>query len=313
MRSSISSSETFRGSRFPLLAVAAAVAALLLYASAVQVWTPKSAVLRGQNQGETNRIAAETLVDSAVAPGTIIVGSSLAQRIPAEALGPGVSNMALIGEGLVTGLDIVDRSGLVPKLVLIESNVLERAANEQLIDPLFEFPVRQLRPTLKVLQRSRRPANLMVNLLRGGRGDTDYGAPPPDVLRTLLRDHQASLQPPFEPGLLDRRVAEVVKRVDDIRSRGIAVAFFEMPVDPSLVDLPRPAAIRAALQARFPPPAYCWITIALPAPLQTRDGLHLTQPFAKLAGEQLMAKASTCASAGAPTRPSAASCRSTCP
>jgi hypothetical protein len=277
---------------------AAAAIGLLLYAAAVQIWIPGAAVLRGQNQEETNRIAAETLVDSPVAPRTIIVGSSLAQRIPAEALGTGVSNMALIGEGLVTGLEIVDRSNLVPDLVLVESNVLERAANEQLIDQLFEFPMRQLRPTLKVLQRSRRPLNLMVNLLRGGRGDTDYGAPPPNVLQNLLRDHQADLQVPFEPGLLDRRVAEVAKLVDDLRARGIVVAFFEMPVDPSLVDLPRSVEIRSALQTRFPPPAYCWIRIALPAPPQTRDGMHLTQPFAKLAGEQLMAKASTCAGAG---------------
>jgi hypothetical protein len=62
--------------------------------------------------------------------------------------------------------------------------------------------------------------------------------------------------------------------VDKLQQEGVQVAFFEMPVDASLANMPFVSGRRAFFKRIFPMGTYCWLPIA-GANWQTIDGVHL--------------------------------------
>src|SRR6202012_2631180 len=85
-------------------------------------------------------------------PDVVLVGSSLTFRLKEEYFAtPRLRNLALAGGSPVTGLEIVANQPRLPKLVLIETNVLSRPPDAALVEkyshggdaaPLFFRPVR---------------------------------------------------------------------------------------------------------------------------------------------------------------------------
>src|SRR6266446_9725945 len=85
-------------------------------------------------------------------PDVVMVGSSLTFRLKEEYFAtPRLRNLALAGGSPVTGLEIVANQPWLPRIVLVEANVLSRAADSALIErysrsgnaePLFFRPIR---------------------------------------------------------------------------------------------------------------------------------------------------------------------------
>ena len=68
-------------------------------------------------------------------PDLVLVGSSVAWRLKEEYFShPRVRNLALAGGSPVTGLEIVAKQKSLPKIVLIETNVLTRQPDDALIE-----------------------------------------------------------------------------------------------------------------------------------------------------------------------------------
>jgi hypothetical protein len=71
----------------------------------------------------------------------------------------------------------------------------------------------------------------------------------------------------------DRLLADVFY----LRSRGVRVSFFEMPVNPRLISLPKAQRIREAIHAAFPAGRFPYIELPSDwASYVTTDGIHLT-------------------------------------
>src|SRR5689334_5290294 len=67
-------------------------------------------------------------------PDVILVGSSMAFRLKEEYFAtPRLRNLAIAGGSPVTGLAIVASRSALPKLVLVETNVMSRAIDEALV------------------------------------------------------------------------------------------------------------------------------------------------------------------------------------
>ena len=84
-------------------------------------------------------------------PDIVLVGSSIAFRLKEEYFAtPGLRNLALAGGSPVTGLEIVANRPRLPKLILVETNVLARPVDAALVErysrgdtaPFFFRPVR---------------------------------------------------------------------------------------------------------------------------------------------------------------------------
>ena len=74
----------------------------------------------------------------------VIVGSSIAETLNNEALGPDYYKLTLAGGSIFTSLEIVERSGKKPPVVLIETNIFERDRDKELLHDLFGAPFYQL-------------------------------------------------------------------------------------------------------------------------------------------------------------------------
>src|SRR6266481_2019063 len=93
-----------------------------------------------------NRYAKEPI------PDVVLVGSSLTFRLKEEYFAtPRLRNLALAGGSPVTGLEIVANQPRLPRIVLVEANVLSRATDTALVErysrsgnaePLFVRPIR---------------------------------------------------------------------------------------------------------------------------------------------------------------------------
>src|SRR5262249_16227935 len=69
------------------------------------------------------------------APAVVLVGSSVAWRLKEEYFSLGrVRNLALAGGSPLTSLEIVAKQQQLPKIVLIETNVLSRPADRALVE-----------------------------------------------------------------------------------------------------------------------------------------------------------------------------------
>jgi hypothetical protein len=142
----------------------AAIVALGLYATFIGLWPPD--VRSGQDQESDVAITVERFLYDGPVPYAAIIGSSQAARIPMSALGAGVANLALAGESPLVGLEIIARSGRIPRRLYLEMNNIGDMPDAAFIDAIFAEPRYTLKRFVKALRTTYQPANVVVSLLR---------------------------------------------------------------------------------------------------------------------------------------------------
>lgn len=274
MRSSISNS---RSDRAILRVIAlAALLATTLYALLIAVWAPN--VRSGQDQGSDNAIAIERFLYGKP-PLAAIVGSSQAERFPADALGPDIANLALAGQNPLVGLSIIARSGQIPRRIYVEINHLDQPIDTALVDSVFAEPGYTIKRFVSALRTGYQPVNLAVSLLRRatrGRDDVYYAhLVDPPLHDTLIARQRLLLAQPPDPALLQANLAELDRLAAALNGHGAQLVLFEMPIDPALEAAPAVVAVRQAVHMAFPGDKACWNEDAAPAGLSSTDGIHL--------------------------------------
>lgn len=271
---------------FPTITWAAGL--LLAYAGLIQATHP--AITSAPTIGLGNRMFIERYVYGRPAT-NVLVGSSLTARLPAGTLGPQFTNLALSGEGPLTGLAVVARSPATPRHVYIEINQLSLGSDRQLLDDTFDEPGFTLRRHVMALRKTYQPATLLYALARGHKDMDASGDRPMTATQRadVVAGNRKGLLTPLPQAELARVVAELRRNIDLLRARGVAPVFLEMPIEPGFAELPRPRQVRAAVQAAFSPASNCWIALPL-HDARTIDGLHLDNASATAAAALLRAK-----------------------
>ena len=245
-------------------------------------------------QQRANYLRAQQFVHDSPASANVVVGSSMANELNPEILGPGFVKLTFPAGGSFTGLDIIHQTGKRPPILFIESNTLMRDTDKGLADDATSPWRRKLRDASPVFKEEGRPSNYQVGflnawvgricngvtkVLHGGKKAKPAAEPPMDasVMENVMRANREHLnRPPSETDLAARtqRLGEIV---DALTSAGTKCIFFEMPIDPTLMDLAEPAAVRRAMELRFPRDRYPWLPIDLSADYKTSDGIHLVE------------------------------------
>lgn len=259
----------------------------LAYAAFVK-WVPIG-YDTGQHLQGSNRIKAEGyLYGEGEAPHDVIVGSSLAFRMVADSLGPGTYNLAVGGLSLQEGLDIIARSKRWPKRVFIETNILFRKYDEGFVKAVTDPVMFAARTHAPMLRERNQPSGLLFGWVKEKAKqelgtEEDLSAPldgNTEVTGKFMLDEQLMLYKKIPGGdttalHLDRLAASVA----ELEAHGVEVAFFEMPLDTRLMEMPLAEVSRALIQHRFPKHPYLQ-----PAPEDryiTTDGLHLRKESAR--------------------------------
>ncbi|WP_210520964.1 hypothetical protein [Hymenobacter terricola] len=261
------------------------------------------AVPQGINQDNVIKMQ-EYLYRTAGHCPTVILGSSLSAKLRPQALPPDVCNLALRGQSVFEGFELMRRAGQTPRLILLEMNVLDRAPSTGTIENLFSPTLHPLRRWYPGLQARHQPLNealagglAILDRLRpaaaqrieqklgvGGPApgdalptdDANYQPPSPAVVAAARADYE---QLPAQPAF-GRNLALLHRYVRYFTARGSRVVFFEMPIDANACQGAKMRYIRQQLAADYPAgqPTY------LPRPdcgaYRTTDGMHLTDPSA---------------------------------
>lgn len=275
---------------FPVFLSAALVVAA--YAALVQFLPFR--IEKGQDQGDTNMLRAQDYLANPERD-IVLVGSSLTFRLSPRLLGPRIANLAMAGGAPATGLSLIDRSGARPKLVLVEVNLLLRDADMSQVQFLLRFPERQLRIGLRAFRTGYDPVNLTERAAQAllHKGEEDL-VPQPDAIRQLIAGQRRVMAQPPNPDDLRRYLARSASLVSALERRGIRVGFFEMPIDPSLTDLPAEQGLRQAVMRQFPPGRFCWLMLSVPGGAHTLDGIHLMSGDAGLVAHEVVDQGTAC-------------------
>src|SRR5882762_7331672 len=175
-----------------------------------------------------NRYAKEPI------PDVVLVGSSLTFRLKEEYFATrGLRNLALAGGSPVTGLEIVANQPQLPKLILVEANVLGRPTDAALVErysrgdtePFFFRPVRAAVAAYE--QRLHAPLTyeqVAPDLRRL------VAQPPSDFDNRIYADRalqQFNAEDPVNAARLNvKRIQELIRIVEQ---RGTRVLLFELP------------------------------------------------------------------------------------
>ena len=275
------------------LAKCAGSAALLLLACGLATaWFGNSLQLPATTTRDGTLITLNRYAKEPV-PDIVLVGSSLTFRLKEEYFAtPRLRNLALAGGSPVTGLEIVASQPRLPRLVLIEANVLSRAPDTALVerysksgdaDPLFFRPVRTtvaayenwLHAPLTHAQVS----SALDQLLR---------QPPSDFDNHVYVDRALQQFNTEDPtAVAQANVARIEQLITSIEQRGSRALLFELPYSEPLEGSRAAKITREIVHAKFPAPDR-WLHIEYARnDLRWADGVHLDERSAVIVAQSI--------------------------
>jgi hypothetical protein len=264
-----------------LIRCAGIAAALLLACTLATAWIGS----RLQQPAVTTRDGSLVTLNrymSEPVPHVVLVGSSVTWRLKEEYFSlQRVRNLALAGGSPVTSLEIVTKQRRLPKIVLIETNVLSRAVDRALVERFTDHDH---------TETFLRPVRTAVAAYE------TWNHPPPDpaqmraALEALLR------QPPSEfdnhvyveravreenaqdPTTAARANADLIKQlIGGLEQRGTRALLIGIPFSPEIEDTSAVRATREIVQNTFPDPN-AWLRIdPRLSELRWADDVHLDE------------------------------------
>ena len=234
-----------------------------------------------------NRYAREPI------PDVVLVGSSLAFRLKEEYFAtPKLRNLALAGGSPVTGLEIVANQPRLPRIVLVEANVLSRATDTALVErysrsgnaePLFFRPIRTavaayenwLHAPLSHTQVS----FALSRLLKQPPSDFDSHI----YANRALQQFNAE-DPTVAVQMSAKRIEQLIPAIE---GRGGQVLLFELPYSEQLEGSRSATITREIIHAQFPDPDR-WLRLDYAkGELRWADGVHLDERSAVIVTQSI--------------------------
>ncbi len=240
-----------------------------------------------QNQLQRNIVNAQNfLFNKNATYDRVIVGSSLASRLSMEHL-PNTYNLSFSGLSPLDGLDVLVREPILPRTILIETNVLQLSKNETFTDHFNNPFMLYTRKVFPCLLEGKQPLTVLGILPfivfkkdkasffkakietphRNLRGSFIFEK----LINTAIKNH-SSLP---DTNQLIKNIRNMRYYVHEIESRGSNVIFFEMPINYRLENLPMTKITRETFFKNFDTMRYRCITLPKMMSFETTDGIHL--------------------------------------
>ncbi|WP_136623377.1 hypothetical protein [Bradyrhizobium centrolobii] len=188
----------------------------------------------------------------------------------------------MAGGSPLTGLEIIAKQPRLPKIVLIETNVLSRRVDGALVQKfsggarasaLFLRPVRTVVAAYENWSHAPpNPAQVRAEL------EQVLRQPPAEFDNTVYVDRALDQMNAEDPTLATRdNVARIKELIADLERRGARVLLIEIPFSPEIEGSRFVAITKDIVHTAFPDPDR-WLTIEPPhADLRWADGVHLDE------------------------------------
>ena len=245
-----------------------------------------------ESQIMRNLVRAEQVLRADPPAKAVLLGTSMSERLEDP---PGIANLSMSGCSPATGLAVLHRAGIAPRILLVETNYFPGSVSPDVYGNLFGSLPWGLRKAVPLFGYSYRPATVLVNGIRwrirqhrAGAGRQAEGGVSPELFARLLAEELEKFQEPVERARELPHLEEVRGMIEELTVRGgTQVVFFEMPVHPAVAASPRYVTHRAILRAEFPPERYTWLSLP-EADYRTTDGVHLLSSSALIVRDFLV-------------------------
>jgi hypothetical protein len=270
--------------------IGAAVVVVVCYSIFVRLASPR-VYITNIPAGERNEIIAERYVYGLIQPDAVIVGSSMSRRLgygDDARLSRSFYNLALDGAGPLTGMALIAARSEKPRVVLVETNWLQRPLDREFLDNVAGFPQRLVRTAFAGLRQEFKPATLLRSVLSGRLNfpqPDDPATPPPsgidadpDTLPTSLRYTIAHYggAPSEKRQNIDADAVILRKQVSNLEALGVRVVLVDLPMHRDLKAAPAFHATKAALERELPRDRFRWLPLPDDDSFHTVDSIHLT-------------------------------------
>lgn len=258
---------------------------LLALYSGLIYYLGHSIVHSGQTVGQRNIVKAEDYrYESASLYDTVIVGSSMSNRLVMDSMGVGCYNLALSGLSSPVGLQLILHSEHWPQLIYVEANSLLATFRTDQIPTLSDPPAWQfIHEKIPFMRQKYQPVGVFKAVFR----DWHYGKRQFVFLETGEQVDSAFFKKEIDVQIkvrqqipsdtfLRKQTQTIYKQFDLFKKHGTQIILFEMPVDQRIKQLASSQAIHNALLDACHVRNIPFITLPEGAIYQTNDGVHLT-------------------------------------
>lgn len=237
-----------------------------------------------QNQWNGNLIKAEAYLFERplLANTAVILGSSMAARVPLNTVNNRLINLAFGGFSAYDGLELVLTKAQKPTTIYIETNTILKEHSEEFHEAVFS-PIRyRLRSVFAAFLTKNQPVAVLKGLIRYKKGErakeraSPLNESPPVLNQTILDNSIKQYASIPSDSFVAARLSELASYIHALEATGCSVVFFEMPVHPSLCQSALSTKIREEMYKRFPKERYSYIPQPDCGQYHTTDGIHLT-------------------------------------
>ncbi|MBT31366.1 MAG: hypothetical protein CMO01_17060 [Thalassobius sp.] len=240
---------------------------------------------------QDNIISAEKFLFDIKNIDNLIVGSSLSKRLETDSL-TNFYNLSFNGLSIFDGLEILENKYRFPKNVFIEINVIVRDQNKNFNEIISSPILNVLKRQFMILRTDKQPLTYARNLLKKSSTNKDSNSENEisyEIFQKLLLLQKESYSEKIDSVDMNKKFQKLTYFVNLLESNGVKVIFFEMPVNPELVELRRASYLRNRIIKDFPDNNF----IRLPDNInsyETEDGIHLKNSEAKMYSEYFKKK-----------------------
>lgn len=235
-----------------------------------------------EHGNQYNTVKIEKFLYSERPKNRVIIGTSLSQRIETDSL-QNTFNLALSGQSIYDGLNILQYSEIIPDEVLIESNLILKDDNDLFLESMKSPVANILKKNLLAFRTDKHPLAYIGNeyvipnvKIIIPKKETKIGTLKDGFFQELLNEMIKLYSKPIHPNQLEHRINTLQEYVTYLQKNNVQVVFFEMPIHTSLIHLNRPAISRKIIKEKFPHIRY----IDIPentTDYKTTDGIHLSK------------------------------------
>jgi hypothetical protein len=266
-------------------------AALMIACGVATAWVGSRLQLPATTTRDGTLITLNRYVQEDV-PDVVLVGSSMTFRLNEEYFAtPRLRNLALAGGSPITGLEVVLAQPRLPKIVLVETNVMSRPPDDaviarynrgQNVEPRFLRPIRMAMAAYENLVHAPLThAQIMVameGLLKQ----------PPREFDNRIYLSRAVRESDEDPTIAAwENVERLAKLMQKAQQLGVRIMLFQLPL-PKEIEATRMVEItRRIVHGRFADPTL-WLGIDVDAnELRWLDGAHLDERSAMLVARSM--------------------------
>lgn len=250
-----------------------ALALLIVYQVAIVSGVIPTGI--GRDNAELNYITSERWRYKSAVPKVMIVGSSKTNFLDYEVLGPHVSHMGFGAQGCLTGLEILNKSTQLPKLLLVEiDETLEWPADKNCVALATEkFNTADI---IKPMQHRFEPCAIFLLALNSL---LPQNVPSPGTRKHFIAIQEKNLAIPLRTdkrATFTENVLTTQSLIEALKKKGVTVVLFSIPLEQQLQDSQYINEVSAFLDSYFASQHATILTYpTTQTELHTRDGYHL--------------------------------------